>query len=178
MTNNGLSALYNALTQEPGPHLADEVLAKLVTAETAGEDIDSLYPAEIRHIETCVECAESYSELIEMMLEAIEPPLVMDAANSREIYAALLEREVSGLISISSQISTLIQDAVAKLPVYFAKLPGSASEITPQMIPDILADNRQTAPEISQFRNAILEGIRRSFSAIPMYLTGIAEAAW
>ncbi|MBU1662374.1 MAG: hypothetical protein KKD28_12985, partial [Chloroflexi bacterium] len=68
MNDRGLSALHAVLTQTPTPHLDDDALAEIATIEAAGDDIDSLYPFEVRHIESCPQCAQAYGELVEMML--------------------------------------------------------------------------------------------------------------
>lgn len=70
MSKRGLSALYQALTEPIGPHLDDETLAEIASAEAAGKNIDRMYDAQLVHIEACVKCAEAYASLVEMMFAA------------------------------------------------------------------------------------------------------------
>ncbi|MEM7117611.1 MAG: hypothetical protein AAF614_34585 [Chloroflexota bacterium] len=82
-----LDQLRQALSEPLGPHLDDEVLAEMATAEAAGEDIEVLFAQELIHLEQCVQCAEAYAELVELMetavsamaLPAVVPPEVAQA---------------------------------------------------------------------------------------------------
>lgn len=64
MPDRGLAALYNALNTPLSSHLDDEVLALIVDAELAGENIEQIYQEQLTHIEICERCATNYSELV------------------------------------------------------------------------------------------------------------------
>jgi hypothetical protein len=84
MSERGLAALYRALREPTGPHLDDEMLALVVDAELAGEDVDTLFNEQMTHVGSCESCAANYSELLvmmqgivgEMALEAEKPDAV------------------------------------------------------------------------------------------------------
>jgi len=174
MTNNGLSSLYEALTQEPGPHLTDEILAEVATAETAGENIDSLYPVEMQHIETCVDCAEAYSELAEMMLTAVDEMVARaEAVSPLEVYATLIERAISNQVTNYPEISTLIKELAARLPAYFTHLPETETKTN-----SIEGLVNEIVPATDQISAVIIHGMRQNLSALSIYLESAANAAW
>ncbi len=69
-----LDELRRLLTEPPGEHLSDETLAEIVTAELAGEDVDTRFAEQIRHLESCERCAEAYSALTEAIVAADDEP--------------------------------------------------------------------------------------------------------
>lgn len=72
MSKRGLAALHQALSGADSPHLDDETLARIVEAELAGEAVETLFAAEMVHIESCERCATAYSELMVMLETAVE----------------------------------------------------------------------------------------------------------
>ena len=80
MSKHGLTTLYQALTEPLGPHLDDETLAEIASAEAAGENVDRMYADQLHHIESCVICAEAYASLAEGMLAATAD--MAEAANA------------------------------------------------------------------------------------------------
>lgn len=98
MSKGGLAALQQALTEPPGQHLDDEMLAEIASAEVAGENIDRAYDAQMQHIEACVKCAETYASLVEGMLVA--------TAGMAEVANALTPREALGaqLVHLANSI--------------------------------------------------------------------------
>jgi hypothetical protein len=79
-----LDELRQLLSGLAGEHLADETLAEIVTAEIAGESVEQLYASELRHLESCMLCAEAYGRLVEITLAADELAAVTDAGAAAE----------------------------------------------------------------------------------------------
>ena len=110
MSKLGLTALYQALVEPIGPHLDDETVAEIASAEAAGENVDQMYAIQLQHIESCVKCAEAYASLVVGMLAATTD--MAETANvlaSRETYGAHLgefARSIWGrVIEITSTVT-------------------------------------------------------------------------
>ena len=110
MSKLGLTALYQALVEPIGPHLDDETVAEIASAEAAGENVDQMYAIQLQHIESCVKCAEAYASLVEGMLAATtdmaETANVLASRKTYEDQLGQLANSIWGrVIEISSAVT-------------------------------------------------------------------------
>lgn len=186
VSNDGVEALRRALGSPAGDHLDDDVLAALATAEAAGEDVETLYPEPVAHVETCVRCAQAYGDLVEMMLEAVDEMAAAARRGSPQAaYAALLARCLGE--EGAEEMQGLAERAAAGLPPLFAEPPAGPEEVTPSLVAMALAAGEgdgvevehdlenEAAPAVVQ---RVTEAVRERLSALALYLQGAAEAAW
>ncbi|MDX1686635.1 MAG: hypothetical protein R3248_01515 [Candidatus Promineifilaceae bacterium] len=186
MRDDGVEALRRALESPVGDHLDDDVLAALATAEAAGEDVETLYPEPVAHLETCVRCAQAYGDLVEMMLEAVdEMAATAQRTSPQAAYAALLARRLSE--EGAEGVQGLAEGAAAGLPALFAEPPAGPEEVTPLLVATALAASEGDGVEVEHdleneaalaVVQRVTEAVRERFSALPLYLLGAAEAAW
>jgi len=173
-----LSGLSEALRWPLGPHLAEETIAELASAEAAGEDIDRLYPSAVAHVESCLPCAEAYGELAVMMLAAIDD---MAAAAARvkpqEVLASILLADVEARAFPSAQIPELVRAVVENLPPLFAALPASAADISAAAIAAVI-EKVSPPVEAAHIAPALTGSLRRHLAALSLFLTNLADSVW
>lgn len=176
MGDGGAKALGQALGAPAGPHLDDETLAALATAEAAGESLEALYPEAVAHIETCVRCAKAYAELAEMMMEAVAS---MASAARRmspeEVYAGLLARRLAA--EGAHDVQSVVERAAARLPALFTDLPAGPEEVTPGLIAEAMAVG-EVEEEAAGAAQRVTELVREQLSALTLYLQGAAATTW
>lgn len=168
MSKRGLYALHKAITTPLSPHLDDETIAELATAEAAGEDIEASYPAQVRHIEVCAQCADEYGELVEMMLAAVGEAFA--APSPQDVYANTLLEDIRTRAVESPRLPDFVRKMVALLAVRLADHPASVADIGGETIEELIDDSEVSA--------TILQSIERHLPVLAIYLTGMAEAAW
>jgi hypothetical protein len=169
MSKQKITALRQALNSPPGPHLDQQRLAELATAEAAGEPIENLYPAALAHLEHCLTCAEAYSELVTLALTAAENMASAAAAVSPEaVYTALLQQAAPTVPSL------LIESLVVQLPLRITTAPTSATQITPEWVQPAA---HQPSPR-SPWTDRLLPAIRQNLPALRLYLEQAAAATW
>jgi len=179
MSDRGLSALYKALTSPLGDHLDDEVFAELANAEVTGEDIEARYPSQVKHIESCVQCAQAYSELVELMLLAVDG---MDAAASAvqpvETYAALILRDLEKLIPQFPKLAEFVRSLTSKLPTLFINLPSSQTDIDFDRLTTLVIETDPSISDATSLTTAIVQGIQQNLGALSIYLERVANSLW
>jgi hypothetical protein len=166
--NAPLSQLRQTLTTPPAPHLDDAQLAELATAEALGEPLETLYPQEIFHLETCVRCAEAYADLLELTLPAFEA--MTASVSPREGYLALLLRELRARLGNLPGLPEFAQTLTHALPQHFPTAP-TAADFTDTFLKQLpLPPNLPPAP--------LLALLRDNLRALTLYLQGTADALW
>ncbi|MBT3391027.1 MAG: hypothetical protein HN413_11525, partial [Chloroflexi bacterium] len=150
MNQDGLLALQDALSGSLGPHLDDEMISELATVEAAGEDIEALYPDQVKHLEVCAQCATEYSELVDMMLVAVGDSVV--AVSPQEQFVQLLRTDFDQKDIHMPGFSSVLDQLVSYLPLSFVTQPVSVKEIQSGMVEQIA---RQSAVPEKQFQEFI-----------------------
>ena len=179
MNDRGLSVLHAILTQTPTPHLDDDVLAEMATTEAAGEDIDSLYPSEVRHIESCPQCAQAYGEIVEMMFVAVGDMAAAAAmVKQRDVYSAILLRDIETQIGTLPHLADFVRSVADKLPAMFTGLPASPSDVSPETVETAAKEMANVFANKPQIVSAITQSIHRNLSALSLFLAGSADAVW
>jgi hypothetical protein len=142
----------------------------------AGEDITIFYLTELQHLETCLQCASAYSQLVQMMLDAVtEMATAAHAISPLDVYTTILLQEVAPQAATMANLPQLIRDVAAALPFAFTRLPQSDTDISPRIIEDTFKSATTLSPN---FLTAITRAIRHNLSALSAYLVGIANLAW
>ncbi len=159
-------ALQEALTASLDPHLDDETLAELTTAEAAGEDLEQAYPKETAHLELCVPCAEAYAELLTLMAETFAGMTQAAAAvSSADVYQAVLLGQFE---ETSPELSAAAAQVAAAIPRHITAVKDKAQ----------IADALQNISLPAQWDAKIRQAVQRAPAALGLYLTGVADALW
>lgn len=154
--------LGQALRRPPTPHLNDERMAEIATAEAAGEDIAQGYPAEVAHLESCVACSEMYGALLEMLDGAVADmgfAVWQSAASFSDLLLAQLPAQ--------PEWAAVVERVVEQLPIYFGDVPAG---IAPETL----------APLVPQPSQAIIlaQTLNHNLAALANHLSGRAIAVW
>ncbi|MCL4266944.1 MAG: hypothetical protein KJ069_27440 [Anaerolineae bacterium] len=160
--NNHLDDLRRILTEPAGPHLDDEKLAEMVTAELSGEDVDVLYTPETAHLGRCPDCAAAYEELASLSFTAVAGMAAAAyAMTPQQAFMTLLQPELAEPAANLSQV-------IAALPLLFAEPPT-----TPEEFEAVLAHTTwaQSVPDVATT-------VLRHLAALTAYLTSTAAAVW
>lgn len=172
--NNNLLILGHLLTDQSSSHLNNERLAEIVTAEVAGEDVAALYADDMQHIESCLFCAEAYSNLALMVQTAvIEMSTAAETITPQEVYTTLLLQDTASWSS--PQLLQIIQELISRFPLIFAQAPASPTEISQSTIQKLL-DPVIAIP--ADLVSAITEVVQRRLAALSLYLIGVAQHTW
>jgi hypothetical protein len=165
MSKHKITALRQALSGPPGPHLDQQRLAELATAEVAGQLVEQRYQAALAHLEHCLTCAEAYSELVTLALTATEQMASAAAAVPPEaVYAAYLQQ------AASDAPPQVIASLVAQLPLRFTAAPTSSAGVSQEWV--------QAAVPQPTWANRLLQAIGHDLPALRLYLEQAAAAAW
>ncbi|HLF25889.1 MAG TPA: hypothetical protein VJG32_06100 [Anaerolineae bacterium] len=178
MSKGGLTALYQALNEPIGPHLDDETLAEIASAEAAGEDVDRRYAAHMRHIESCLTCAEAYADLMEMMSAAVsEMAEAAQKSDPVEVYVAQLLQATRSRVGDVSNLPSLIQAVAVALPARFtvSPVPGEETEAVVESAIRKATKTIATTPEVV---TALREAIRDRLPDLSAYLVTFAQSLW
>jgi len=179
MSKRGLSALHDALTGPLGDHLDDEILAELATAETAGEQIEARYPSQVKHIEHCTQCAQAYSELVELMLFAVDGmATAASAVQPVETFAAFLLGDMEAQIPSFPKSAEFVHSLASKLPTLFVKLPSSQADIDFDRLTTLVTETDPSISDTTSLAIAITQSIQQNLSALSIYLEGVANSLW
>ena len=179
MSKRGLSALHEALTDPLGDHLDYEVVSELATAEAAGEDIEARYPSQVKHIERCTQCAQAYSELVELMLLAVDGmAAAASAVQPVETYAAFLLRDLEMQILPYPKLAEIVHSLASKLPTLFVKLPTSQADIDFDRLTTLVTETDPAISDTTSLATAITQSIQQNLSALSIYLEGVANSLW
>ncbi|MCA9934974.1 MAG: hypothetical protein H6662_06200 [Ardenticatenaceae bacterium] len=163
------SSLRRALTDTEPLAIDDMVLAEIASAEVAGEDVDTLYAAEMRQIEASVPLAETYAELMTMMETAVaHMSLAAVAVSPEDAYARLLQSQLHA----PTELQPALRQAADQLARRCHTLPASAADL-----PDPLL-NAATAPLPASWQAKLADAIRQNIAALALYLQGRADALW
>lgn len=166
-----LHALREALTAPLTEHLKDGQLAELATAEAAGEALETAYPQETAHLETCVACAEAYTELFMLMEQALEGMAASaETVSPQQGYAALLLRKLRQRVGDHSGLSDMAQTLAHLLPRYFPHPPAETDFNAP------LLQHLPALPDLSS--ETLLTTLRENRRALTFYLEGLANTLW
>lgn len=172
-SRRGMAALRDALTAPLGPHVDDETLALIVTAEAAGENVDVAYAETMAHIERCATCAASYGELAQMMFAAVAD---MDAAAGAlapsDVYTALLAQQLEREGLDASQAGRLANQAARNLPLSLSAAPQPES-IDERWLAGVLPPAE--SPALVQ---PLARALRATASALARYMRALAEDTW
>jgi hypothetical protein len=164
--SDGLDELRRLLAEPPGHHLDDATLAEVAAAEAAGEDVDALYALELQHIESCLPCAEGYSSLVTIMLEAErEMAIAAGTLTPQDVFTSLLLRDLKRLGHASAELAATVRTVVAELPVRFIRLPATAAEV-------------DAADPLADLFPALHQALRRHAATLGTYLQTVANTAW
>ncbi len=166
-----LQALHHALTTFAPQHLDDAQLAELATTEATGENLETRYPEETAHLETCAACATSYAELLELTLTAFEGMAALPAPVSpREGYTAHLLQKLRTRFGNVTEWSDLAQTLADALPRHFPYTPTEA-DFTERFLGQL-----PTHPALPLAHLSAL--LRDDLRALTLYLHGLAETLW
>jgi hypothetical protein len=169
MSKQKIKALRQALGGPPGPHLDQELLAEVATAEVAGEPVETQYAAALAHLEHCLTCAEAYSELVTMALTAAEGMASAAMAVPAEaVYAALLQQ------AAADTPAPIVAAVVAQLPLHFTAAPDSAADISEEWVQAAVSPH----PTAATWVDRLLPAIRQQLPALRLYLEQAGAAAW
>ncbi len=158
-----LDELRRALKEPTGPHLDDERLAEIVTAEAAAEDVAALYVAEMAHLARCPNCAAEYGELMSLSLTAVaDMAAAAQSITPQEAFIALLQQE------LDEPLAAGIHESAAAFPLLFARPPATPEEFDASLANTALSPKNQ----------AIVAAARRNLPALAAYLMGAAAAIW
>jgi len=173
--NKHLNTLKRTLTELSNPHLDNETLSEIVATELAGEDINTLFPTEAQHIETCLQCAETYSKLVEMMMSTIEEmATVADSVSPLEVYTTILLRQVKSQTTPATNLTESVRAVASLLPPLFTRLPKTISDIDETRL-----ETAATTSGISRkLVMKIIRAVSQNLNALSAYLIGAANTAW
>ncbi len=134
--------------QEPSEkHLDDAMLAQLADIEMMGEDIDERFPEAVAHLESCVQCADAYAELM-VLLEVGDAaiPVMAPHQSPLTLYTDVILRElrhqgaftVELIESAARTLALVITDMKAieredSISDALKQLQNVSSELTTQM---------------------------------------------
>ncbi|MCB9134677.1 MAG: hypothetical protein H6636_04570 [Anaerolineales bacterium] len=166
-----LHALRETLSAPSTEHLNDGQLAELATAEAAGESLESAYPQETAHLETCVACAEAYTELIMLMEQALEGMAAApEPISPPQGYTTLLLQKLRQRLGDLPGLFDLAQTLTATLPSYFPHAPAET---------DFNAALLQQLPALPDLApETLLTTLRETRRALAFYLEGLANTLW
>jgi len=177
--NLGLENLRRALTASQTQHLDDAQLSELATADTAGEALETRFPQETAHLETCVPCAEAYAELVEMTLAAFEGMAEAAAAVSPlDVYTALLQRAVQTQTRETPTLARVVRQIANALPAHFPRAPATAGDIRPETITALAGQAQSPADLTPELLIALTQAVRQNLAALSLYLSGVAGSIW
>jgi hypothetical protein len=176
MNQDGLLALQDALSGSLGPHLDDEMISELATVEAAGEDIEALYPDQVKHLEVCAQCATEYSELVDMMLVAVGDSVV--AVSPQEQFVQLLRTDFDQKDIHMPGFSSVLDQLVSYLPLSFVTQPVSVKEIQSGMVEQIARQSAVPEKQFQEFITVVIQSLEKHFSALKAFLMGRAENIW
>jgi hypothetical protein len=160
--SNSLNELRHALTTPVGSHLDDEMLAEIAAAESAGEDIDALYPEDMAHLSQCPDCVSIYSELASLWQTAVtDMSVTAQSLTPQQAFLALLQKDSA------VSVNTAALEAAA-FPLLFPQAPD-----TPEAF-DAALENA-TIPAQSE---GVVQAARRNLAALAAFLSGGAAAVW
>lgn len=161
--NDQLDDLRRMLTEPAGPHLDDEKLAEMVTAELSGEDVDVLYATEMAHLGRCPNCAAAYEELASLSFTAVAGMAAAAyAMTPQQVLVDLLQAE------LGEPAAAAVSETVAALPLLFAQPPA-----TPEAFDVALA-----GVSLPPTQSAVVAAARRYLAALAVYLASSAAAVW
>jgi hypothetical protein len=159
------------LLVEPGPHLDDESLAAIATAEAAGEDVAARFAAELAHVESCVACADSYAALVELMQAAIaDMAEVATAPTPEEAFIASLSAAAGPAVP-----RPYVAGLVASLPLLLVEPPADAAAAE-QAVAHILS--QADSPANATIVAALARAMRATWPALVGYLRRQVDAVW
>lgn len=160
--SNPLNELRRAITAPIGPHLNDETLAEIGAAESAGEDVDALYPEDMAHLSQCPDCVSAYGELVSLWQTAVtNMHTAAETVTPQQAFLALLQKDQG--VSVNA---TALE--AAALPLLFPHAPD-----TPAAFDAALA--KATIPAQSE---GVVQAARRNLAALAAFLSGAAAAVW
>lgn len=161
--NEHLDDLRRLLTEPTGPHLDDETLVELVTAELSGEDVDVLYAAEMVHLAHCAECAAAYEELASLSFTAVASMAIAAyAITPQEAFIRLLQ------VELTESDAAHVSQVVAALPGLFAESPATPEEFDAALAHTIWP---QSLPDVTM-------AVRHRLTALAAYLASAAASVW
>jgi hypothetical protein len=169
-----LEALRRGLEGPGDDHLDDETVAALATAEAAGEPLEDTFGPQLAHLEQCVECAETYADLMEFTLAALaEMDARAEALSPAEVFADLLARELAtaGIIG-----DIPLPDVAEALARQLAHRPRTAADVTPEMVARALESAAGHAPNAAA--DSLTAAVRARLPALGLFLSGAAAGAW
>lgn len=173
-----LAALHTALTQPLGPHLSDETLAEVATAEAAGENMERMFAEQLRHIEHCVLCAEAYSHLMEMSLAVFQNMTeAAEVVDPLAVYADLLFNRVKHRVGDLLGLRVLAGSVAASLPALFTAVPASPQEEHASAIHSLVT-RKASGSESAQAAPHLVQSIHELWSALSIALEGRAHSMW
>jgi hypothetical protein len=157
------------------PHLNDDVLAEIATAEALGENVETLYIAALQHLELCVDCADTYANLIEIFQDALnEMTTAASTVSPAAAYAAIIQHSATVPTESADAWAQLVKNVTDSLPAWFSSITAVTQANVTQVVDQLL----QTQP----FSQALILAARRAIShklgALAAYLTGQADAGW
>ncbi|MCA9950127.1 MAG: hypothetical protein KDE48_10805 [Anaerolineales bacterium] len=165
--NAGLAELRALLTTSADPHLDDERLAAVVTAEAMGEDIEAVFAQELAHVEQCVTCAEAYSALFELTALAMADMSAAAAQVSPQaIYLAMLRQDTD--MTLDPQI---MQEVVTAVSLLFDRPPTTTEAFDHGLTG---RSDRFDQP----VEKTLLAVMRQNLAALSAFLHGTAAALW
>lgn len=160
--NDHLDDLRRMLTEPAGPHLDDEKLAEIVTAELSGEGVDVVYATEMAHLERCPDCTAAYEELASLSFTAVASMAAAAyAMTPQQVLVDLLQAELG-------QPAATVSEAVAALSLLFAQPPA-----TPEAFDVALA-----GVSLPPSQSAVVAAVRHYLTALAVYLASAAAAVW
>lgn len=175
MRKNNLAHLKLSLSQPDRRHLTDETLAEMASREASGEDISLFYADHFQHIETCITCAEAYSELVEMMLSATAEMAGAAAEISPvQVYTKIIYDEIRATDMDRSELFETIQMMVRDLPTRLTNLPVVATDLP---LEASLESSEKLGKE-SPLPRLVFQAMQKNLAALELYLTGAANAIW
>jgi hypothetical protein len=129
-------------------------LSSLVEAEMAGENIASLYPEILAHLDTCVSCGAEYSALLELAMaeargEIPQPATFPPLRLPRPIaIQQLVRRIVEALLKSPDQL----EDLVFVLQTFFEQVQDSPDRLTLEptsaLVMGLSGETPQSLPEV------------------------------
>lgn len=170
-----LRQALTASSTTSSPHLNDNVLAEIATAEALGENLETLYAAALQHLELCVDCADNYANLVATFQDALnEMASTALTISPAAAYAAIIQSSIAVPAESAAEWEQLVKNAADSLPVWFS----SVTAITQQNVAQVVDQLFKAQP----FSQALIPAARRAIShklgALAAYLTGQANACW
>lgn len=163
--NKNFSELPQLLSKPTSPHLSEELLAEIVTAEISGEVVELLFKGEMAHVGGCEKCAQAYSYLYVTMEQTLGQ---MSASAGRvspsEVYTHLLLQKL-GVAMLTPQEKQAVEQWVEQLPLFLTEPPAEVGPTWQLNLPT------QLFAKIKQSLGSQLVGLA-------LYLRGVAEQNW